>query len=64
MFDSPEAMTFSVRITLLVCVLAPGLLAAATPWLMPRGEVFAVTLPCVTRGCWDCAAATRLPWSP
>lgn len=45
MFDSPEAMTFSVRITLLVCVLAPGLLAAATPWLLPRGEVFAVTLP-------------------
>lgn len=45
MFDSPEAMTFGVRITLLVCVLAPGLLTAATPWLMPRGEVFAVTLP-------------------
>lgn len=45
MFDSSEALSLGVRITLLTCILVPGLLTAATPWLMPRSEVFTVTLP-------------------
>lgn len=47
MTTSPEALSLGLRATMLACIFIPGLLTAVTPWLMPRGEVFAVTLPAV-----------------
>lgn len=52
MFDSLASVSLALRATVLACILVPGLLMAVTPWLMPKGEVFAVTLP---------AEATRDP---
>ena len=42
---TPEMLSLGLSATVLACILVPGLLTAATPWLMPRGEVFAVTVP-------------------
>lgn len=45
MTDSSTTISIAFNITLATCLLLPGLFTVAMPWLTPRGEAFAVTVP-------------------
>lgn len=43
------SMESSLNLALAICLVLPGVLLAVMPWLTPRGEVFAVTVPAAAR---------------